>query len=87
MVGQVIASSEEILQYRGQDLPQGEGKVTSSPPCCKEVGQDLGIDITTVKGTGPKGRVMKEDIKSAAHRKQDQIIAHPIETSIQNLRP
>ena len=87
VVGQVIASSEEIPpSTEGQDSsPQGEGKRVKvlATPVARKLAKDLGIDITTVKGTGPKGRVMKEDIKSAAHRKQDQIIAHPIETSIQ----
>ena len=27
--------------------------------------KDLGVDITKVKGTGPNGRVMKEDIRKA----------------------
>jgi pyruvate dehydrogenase E2 component (dihydrolipoamide acetyltransferase) len=54
----VIASSSEVSQ-----TPVGKptGKVLATP-VARKIAKDLGIDIATVKGTGPAGRVMKADI-------------------------
>ena len=68
VVGEVIASSEEIP-------PSTEGQVADSKssmkkalatPVARKMAKDLGIDINTIEGTGPNGRVMKEDIKNAS---------------------
>lgn len=65
VVGEVIASSEEIP-------PSTEGEISSvrksnkakvlATPVARKMAKDLGIDISKIEGTGPKGRVMKEDI-------------------------
>lgn len=67
VVGEVIVSSEEIP-------PSNEG-ITSAPithkkkkvlatPVARGLAKDLGVDINGVVGTGPGGRVMKEDIQN-----------------------
>ncbi len=55
---------------RGQDARDTKsaapaGKVMASPRA-KKLAQDLGVDIATVKGTGPAGRVTEDDVKAAA---------------------
>jgi Pyruvate/2-oxoglutarate dehydrogenase complex, dihydrolipoamide acyltransferase (E2) component, and related enzymes len=57
----------------------GEGSAVSEPsrattkvlatPVARKMAKDLGVDISTVKGTGPQGRVMKADIQAAADTK------------------
>lgn len=57
----------------------GEGSAVSEPskattkvlatPVARKMAKDLGVDISTVKGTGPQGRVMKADIQAAADAK------------------
>lgn len=82
VVGEVIASSEEIP-------PSTEGQEVSSPkenskakvlatPVARKLAKDLSVDITTINGTGPNGRVMKKDIKEAAK----QSVAKPKENVI-----
>lgn len=68
VVGEVIASSEEIPPSReGQgDFSQESRKVkVLATPVARKMAKDLGVDIREVEGTGPNGRVMKEDIKKA----------------------
>jgi len=62
------------------ELPEGEVMVsstapTSTPsgaagvmatPAVRKVAKDLAVDLSTVKGTGPEGRIMLEDVKAAA---------------------
>ena len=68
VVGEVIASSEEIP-------PSTEGQVSVSKktkkkalatPVARKMAKDLGLDINEVDGSGPNGRVMKDDIRKAA---------------------
>ncbi|GAB5507724.1 MAG: pyruvate dehydrogenase complex dihydrolipoamide acetyltransferase [Rhizobiaceae bacterium] len=44
----------------------GEGKDrTFSSPLARRIAKDAGIDISGVKGSGPKGRVVKADVEAA----------------------
>lgn len=69
VVGALEASSEVIPS-------SAEGRKTSSTekeipqkvlatPVARKMAYDLGLDIRTIKGTGPGGRIMKEDIRRA----------------------
>lgn len=44
------------------------GKIMASPRA-KKLAQDLGVDLTTLKGTGPAGKITEVDIKNAAEAK------------------
>lgn len=67
VVGEVIVSSEEIP-------PSTEGVISApksdkkkkvlATPVARGLAKDLGVDINEVIGTGPGGRVMKEDIRN-----------------------
>ncbi|MFJ4649982.1 dihydrolipoamide acetyltransferase family protein [Nocardia sp. NPDC088792] len=43
----------------------GDGGRTKSSPLARKVARELGVDIATVAGTGPGGRVRKQDVESA----------------------
>lgn len=86
VVGEVIASSEMIP-------PSTEGQITKTvveekkkvlaTPVARQMAKDLGVDIAKIIGTGPNGRVMKEDIQKAAHVKTVEPkaeIVKPLET-------
>jgi pyruvate dehydrogenase E2 component (dihydrolipoamide acetyltransferase) len=47
------------------------GKVMASPRA-KKLAQELGVDITTLKGTGPAGKITEVDVKNAAQAKPAQ---------------
>lgn len=67
VVGEVIASSEEIPPSTEEVvLSKKPDKVrVLATPVARKMAKDLGVDIRKVKGTGPNGRVMKEDIIKA----------------------
>lgn len=67
VVGEVIASSEEIPPSTEEIvLSKKSDKVrVLATPVARKMAKDLGVDIRKVKGTGPNGRVMKEDIIKA----------------------
>lgn len=69
VVGQIeisealIPSSGEGQSVKPSDEPTGKVLAT---PVSRKMAKDLGVDINTIKGTGPMGRVMKSDIQAAA---------------------
>ena len=43
------------------DLPAGDGKIKASP-LAKRIAGELGINLAMVSGTGPGGRIIKQDV-------------------------
>lgn len=70
VVGQLVVSSN-VIPSSNEDVsvsaeaPAATKKVLATP-VARLMAKDLGVDITTLKGTGPGGRIMKEDIQKAA---------------------
>lgn len=58
----VLATSREA----GSGAPVPAGQKVLATPVARHLARELGVDITQVQGTGPAGRVMKEDIHKAA---------------------
>ena len=58
----VLPSSDEHKQQSSEKQTKGKALAT---PVARKMAKDLGVDINTLKGSGPNGRVMKEDIKRA----------------------
>ena len=60
----------------GQELPQPPPAATASvyqsqarvqaTPVVRRVAQELGVDLASLSGTGPNGRITEEDVRSAA---------------------
>ncbi len=42
-----------------------EGERIKASPLAKKIAADIGVDLTTVKGTGPGGRIVKADVLNA----------------------
>jgi 2-oxoisovalerate dehydrogenase E2 component (dihydrolipoyl transacylase) len=49
------------------ERPPGTGPVAATPPV-RKLAKDLGVDLGTVRGSGPSGRVMEEDVRRIAER-------------------
>ena len=58
-----VASSAPIASNVAT-LPRREGRLFASPNA-RRVAKELGIDIETVVGTGPEGRITSEDVEEA----------------------
>jgi pyruvate dehydrogenase E2 component (dihydrolipoamide acetyltransferase) len=63
----VSAARAETTQEKPQAREQQpeEARVKASP-VARRIGAELGVDLSTVKGTGPDGRVTETDVRSAA---------------------
>ena len=48
-----------------QEAAPSTGRAQATPPV-RKLARDLGVDIDTVRGSGPGGRVTREDVQSAA---------------------
>ncbi|MFC7129011.1 2-oxo acid dehydrogenase subunit E2 [Haloferax chudinovii] len=59
------ASSVAKQRPSGSDGPSGNGEVRASPRA-KRLADDLGVDLTTVEGSGPQGAITERDVEAAA---------------------
>lgn len=74
VVGEVEATSREIPPSNEGQEPAAAATVKGkalATPVARAMAKDLGVDINAVAGTGPNGRVMKEDIRQAAGSKSE----------------
>jgi len=46
--------------------PRRAGERIAASPVARKLATELGIDLATVTGTGPRGRITKEDVEAAA---------------------
>src|SRR5207249_601249 len=50
---------------QGPKRERSEGPIAASPPV-RKLAKELGVDLAAVAGTGPGGRVTREDVEKAA---------------------
>src|SRR5690554_3509386 len=62
----VLATSREA----GSGAPVPARQKVLATPVARHLARELGVDITQVQGTGPAGRVMKEEIGRASCRER-----------------
>ena len=48
------------------DAGEAAGRPAPSSPIARKLARELGVDLNTVRGTGPGGRITKEDVEAAA---------------------
>lgn len=78
VVGEVVASSEEIpasTEGQSSSSKKETKKKVLATPVARKLAKDLGVDIGTVEGTGPNGRVMKEDINKSKSEKSTSSVS------------
>jgi pyruvate dehydrogenase E2 component (dihydrolipoamide acetyltransferase) len=64
----------EIRKRLGKKESKGTGRIKISGRA-RKVADELGVDISTVEGTGPGGRIKERDIKRAAEASADTKVA------------
>jgi pyruvate/2-oxoglutarate dehydrogenase complex dihydrolipoamide acyltransferase (E2) component len=70
----VIGGEPDGEQPRAEEAPQKQAAVSApdrsgrvrATPLVRRVAQELGVDLETVTGTGPQGRVTEEDVRRAS---------------------
>ncbi|MBW1692256.1 MAG: 2-oxo acid dehydrogenase subunit E2 [Deltaproteobacteria bacterium] len=70
------------LLFAQEASPPMQEKVTretriKASPLAKKIGKAYNLDLHTVKGTGPGGRIVKEDVEKAYEKMQKEAVALP----------
>jgi 2-oxoisovalerate dehydrogenase E2 component (dihydrolipoyl transacylase) len=67
LVGYGVEEEEPAAQApeRASGKPARQGPVAASPPV-RRLAKELGVDLATVQGSGPGGRITREDVSSVA---------------------
>jgi pyruvate dehydrogenase E2 component (dihydrolipoamide acetyltransferase) len=67
--GEVEESVSEEPDERAPDAPSPDGKgdgLVKASPLAKRLAAEMGVDLAALKGSGPDGRIVKEDVLAAA---------------------
>jgi len=63
-----LPSSQEGLGQKQEEEEKRPRKKALATPVARALARDLGVDINQIRGTGPGGRVMKQDIHDYAEK-------------------
>ena len=58
--------SEPVTQPVVKGVPVNKGDMVKSSPAARRLANELGVDLTTLTGSGPGGRIVEADIEAAA---------------------
>lgn len=75
VVGEIEVSSDVIESEHIEDTSQSVERILATP-VARKLANDLNVSLSSVKGTGPNGRVLKDDIEQ--YQKQHQSVQKPV---------
>ena len=62
-----VAEEPEVAKAQAPSRDSGgNGQQVKASPLAKRLAAEMGVDIATLKGSGPEGRIVKEDVMAAA---------------------
>ena len=65
LVGYGALEDDEELESPAPEARRASSRVAATPPV-RRLAKDLGVDLALVKGSGPQGRVTREDVEQMA---------------------
>ncbi len=68
---EVLLKQEREVSQSEPAMPPSKPSRVAISPAARRVAKDLGVDLTTVTGTGPDGRITKEDVLQATQRQAE----------------
>ncbi|MCF6239601.1 MAG: E3 binding domain-containing protein, partial [Candidatus Marinimicrobia bacterium] len=74
---------EEELPSKPIDVPVTKRKIVAASPSVRRFARELGCDLKLVSGTGPKGRVLKEDIQNYVKTRLSNAPSGPLQRKVQ----
>lgn len=71
------AVSAGAQRTSGSLIPQQAAATARKPasPAVRKLARQLGVDLDTIEGSGPAGRVLREDVETAANGQQPAVVA------------
>lgn len=64
-----VEAVEAPVEAPVESRSSSNGSVKAMPPV-RKLARDLGVDLTSVRGSGPGGRILREDVEAAARPSQ-----------------
>jgi pyruvate dehydrogenase E2 component (dihydrolipoamide acetyltransferase) len=88
VVGKIeVATTDDYLPATGEGMETVEAPAAKAnggrmlaTPVARKMARDLGVDVHSLRGSGPGGRVMKDDIQRA-HETRGRAAASPVMTA------
>ena len=62
-------------QSADEQAPRAEGEHVKASPLARRIARERGLDLAQIRGTGPEGRVIAEDVEKAAVRPAEPSVA------------
>lgn len=62
IVGTLIEDAEHLAPRTDNDVPSGSVKAL---PVVRKLARDMGVDLASISGSGPEGRIAREDVLAA----------------------
>ncbi|QDC09786.1 pyruvate dehydrogenase complex dihydrolipoamide acetyltransferase [Oceanicola sp. D3] len=59
------SGAAEESDVKAPAAPEKDGERVFASPLARRIAKEKGIDLTAIKGSGPKGRIVKADVESA----------------------
>jgi pyruvate dehydrogenase E2 component (dihydrolipoamide acetyltransferase) len=81
---EVGAAAQAALNVIRRPSEQEDGERQRVSPVARRLAEEHGVDLRRVKGTGPGGRITKEDVEAAAQQKGQP---QPAATATRDARP
>jgi pyruvate dehydrogenase E2 component (dihydrolipoamide acetyltransferase) len=63
------------VQEQEQEAPRAEGQPVKASPLARRIARERGLDLGQIRGTGPDGRVIAEDVEKAAVQPAEPSVA------------
>jgi pyruvate dehydrogenase E2 component (dihydrolipoamide acetyltransferase) len=60
-----VADKQEAAAVSPPPAPEDTGKRVFASPLARRLARDAGLDLATIKGSGPRGRIVKADVEKA----------------------
>ncbi|MEM1056922.1 MAG: pyruvate dehydrogenase complex dihydrolipoamide acetyltransferase [Bacteroidota bacterium] len=80
---EVVASAPQPVQPAGGDgaatpAPVADGGRIKASPLARRMAQESGLDLASIAGSGPDGRVVKKDIEAALEGRTQPVAPQPV---------
>src|SRR6266571_3251727 len=64
VIGEDGAAADTPVADTSRGLSPGHGQRVQATPLVRRIAQELGVDLASVKATGPGGRITEDDVRS-----------------------
>ncbi|QYK53807.1 MAG: 2-oxo acid dehydrogenase subunit E2 [Fimbriimonadaceae bacterium] len=74
----VAASSAPVKEAESAPAPSSTSGRIKASPLAKRIAAEAGVDLSTVEGTGPNGRIVEKDVRAAIDQQGTKVSAPSI---------